>query len=54
MEIYYQKEKYDLGIIIVTVIAILFIWNSLKKDVWDINTYKFKNSFNAITNKRKS
>lgn len=37
------------GIVIVAVIAVLITINPFKRDVWDINADKFKNSFNAIS-----
>jgi hypothetical protein len=39
----------SVGIIIIIIITILIIANSFKKDVWDINAEKFKNSFQLIS-----
>lgn len=44
-----NKILWTTGIVIVTVIAILLVINPLKKDIWDINADKLKNSFNVIS-----
>jgi hypothetical protein len=44
-----NKVKLTIGIVIVTVITALLVINPFKKDIWDINADKLKNSFNVIS-----
>lgn len=44
-----KKTLWIVGIIFVVIIGTLIISNPFKKDIWDINAEKFRDSFNAIS-----
>lgn len=47
-----SKKRYYIciaGVVIIAVVTILIVHNPLKKDIWDSNANKLKNSFQAIS-----
>ena len=44
-----NKFLWNVGILIITFVALVIVLNSFKKDIWDINADKFINSFSVIS-----